>query len=64
MKLILRVIGMLVSILRTTVTTGQAPLSTARAITKPQRSFCLFLEAEELPKGGEHHCGYLLSAQH
>lgn len=61
MEFILRVIRLCVPILRVTVTTGQAPLSNARAVTKPQRGFWLFLKAEALPQGGEHHCGYLFA---
>lgn len=61
MEFIFWVVRLCVPILRPTVTTGQAPLFNTRAITKPQRGFWFFLKAEELPQGGEHHCGYLFA---
>lgn len=58
-EFIIWIIRLVVPVLMTTVTTGQGPLPGAWAITKPQRSFWLSLQAAELPQGGEHLCGHL-----
>jgi hypothetical protein len=58
MEFIIWIIRLAIPVL-TTVTTRQAPLTGAWAITKPQRGFRLSLTAAELLKGGEHLCGHL-----